>query len=53
MEERRGGGFHGVIYAMQRPYYPLYMAVGQEECTIAERRDGSESNVRATDWDAE
>lgn len=36
-EERRGG--QGVIYAMQRPYYPLYTAVGQEGCTLAESRD--------------
>lgn len=36
-EEGRGG--QGVIYATQRPYYPLYTAVGQEGCTLAESRD--------------
>ena len=41
MEESRGRKKkgQGVIYAMQRPYYPLYTAVGQEGCTLAERRD--------------
>jgi len=36
-EERRGG--QGVIYVMQRHYYPLYTAVGQEGYTLAENRD--------------